>query len=189
MKRDVMIEYLKEHYAAARHQQTLRAQATAFVIAISGVVFSAAIQQISKPEAAAWLGVAMVLLGLINSILISEFSYANRLHVEVVKWTRRILAAPDKQFSDIDPNFIRECVGRFSVPARDRERQQIIDALNKHFQGFGEFMRRNDEMENELEQIGRNTGGTLEAFQRQVWMNIPGIIVFTGLILILVSLM
>jgi hypothetical protein len=113
-------DYMNEHYAAPRHQQTLRVQSLALLSSASAVIFSQGILNSTKPNVTLVYGVGLLVIALVALLLNSHFHRANRYHVEVARRARKaiskeIAAASDELESPaskvrVDPNKIGEAV-------------------------------------------------------------------------------
>src|ERR1043166_156548 len=90
--RDLYNTFLKEQYDAARHHQTMRVAVTTFLMAAAGVVFTAIVHPQSDGKATWAMGLLLIALGVISFIMNYIFHRANRLHVEVATWARRIMS-------------------------------------------------------------------------------------------------
>ena len=116
----LMIEYMNEQYAAARHHQALRAQTTAFLVAASSVLFGRALEETS-PSQIALLGYGLLVVAFLAALTISAFYRANRLHSETATACRKLLAkassdahASSRPFEYSDPIWVRVEVEKYA---------------------------------------------------------------------------
>jgi hypothetical protein len=104
----LMIEYMNEHYEAARHHQTLRAETAALMTAAATFLFGKAFSK-SPTYPVDYLGYALLAVGMIAFVANRRFHGANRLHSETATVCRKLLA---KTTGENDPVWVREAVKR-----------------------------------------------------------------------------
>jgi hypothetical protein len=147
----LIIEYMNEHYAAARHHQTMRMQMLAIFSAAASLLFSRGVT--GAAPARGILGITLLLIAALSSFLNHRFSKANRYHVEVAKRARdaisselssenktdeisnpnvigkavRLMEAAGEGFSD--KQYKEACDGELSVRSKKIE-PQLVWALN-----------------------------------------------------------
>ena len=108
-----MRDYMNEHYAAARHHQTMRLQMIALLVSASATIFVAGVRWITIPLVPALFGMTLVLLGILCLVLSSTFKRSNRYHVEIAKRTREQITtvlAGGTSHAIHDPNLIGRAV-------------------------------------------------------------------------------
>jgi hypothetical protein len=120
-------DYMNEHYAAARHQQTLRVQSLALLFSASNLIFIQAILNLDRKfqipqtvyfvESGAIMGFSLISIAIVSWYFNKHFHQANRYHIEVAKRARNtyrdqiLLQSGTKIKSEIeDPNLIGEAV-------------------------------------------------------------------------------
>jgi hypothetical protein len=180
MDRDtLLLSYLKEHYDAARHHQTLRSQTTTFIVSAAGVLFAQAVSFQFRNPATLVFGAVLIFLGLFNLLSSAIFHRSNRTHGEVASWTRRILANDGGKERTADPDVIRKAVARhrkkgLGSPEFDRavftDLQKIYSSLTAKTISEGPKRWKIEEVLN------------------QIWTVIPFLIIATGILLIVSGL-
>lgn len=122
LKLELMKGYMDEHYAAARHHQTLRVPTLAFLASAAVVLFTRALELSegnSQNSFAGWyIGWGIIALGLFALIANRVFHRSNRLHSETAANCRKIIAlyleSPECRTrldsQTADPGWVRKAV-------------------------------------------------------------------------------
>jgi hypothetical protein len=104
---------MNEHYAAARHHQTMRLQSMALIVTASATIFVAGVKWAPFPLVPAFFGITLVVLGCLCMLLNATFNRSNRYHVEIAKRAReqitKVLEGGSSPAAN-DPNLIGRAI-------------------------------------------------------------------------------
>jgi hypothetical protein len=151
---ELLFGYLNEHYAAARHHQTMRLQTTALITSASAVIFAQGIIHAKNAFVTNTFGIALICLAILSLYFNGNFHRSNRYHTEVAKRSRDTLAeivkdttiAPEVR----DPNLIGEAVREVEASGERYSDERYQKALSAVKSGVN---RKHPKVENRLNSV------------------------------------